>query len=83
MFWDPENDNLLCGTRKSEIFQLNVETGELLCIESGHSEGELWGLAIHPVDTFFATGSCDGTLRVWNWRTKKLCQINSYTKKVI
>ena len=36
----------------------------------GHSEGEIWGLAAHPEDDLFTTGSDDGTVRVWGVSSK-------------
>ena len=36
----------------------------------GHREGEIWGLAAHPVKDIFASGSDDGTVRVWDVTSK-------------
>lgn len=44
----------------------------VLPISCGHSKGELWGLAMHPLDSdLFATVGDDAILRVWS--TKKHC----------
>ena len=36
----------------------------------GHSEGEIWGLAAHPEEEIFVTGSDDGTVCVWDVSAK-------------
>ena len=36
----------------------------------GHREGEIWGLAAHPAKDIFASGSDDGTVRVWDVTSK-------------
>lgn len=37
---------------------------------NGHSEGELWGLAVHPKSLDFVTASCDKTIRSWSFQNK-------------
>ncbi len=37
---------------------------------NGHSEGELWGLAVHPKSHDFVTASCDKTIRSWSFENK-------------
>jgi len=32
----------------------------------GHFNGELWGLAMHPIDQKYATCGDDKTLRIWD-----------------
>ena len=42
----------------------------LQVVMHGHSEGEIWGLASHPEEDLFVTGSDDGTVRVWDASSK-------------
>lgn len=60
-----QNDYFLIGTQSSEIFQINMkDPTKVECLCNGHSEGELWSLAVSPVDkNIFATASDDKTLR--------------------
>lgn len=80
--WDPHLNRIIGGTRKSEIFQIDLESPLPNLIEKGHGEGELWGLSVHPLDTYFATGSDDGLLMVWNWCDKSLVQCQQFPHKV-
>ncbi len=38
----------------------------------GHSEGELWGLAVHPIRDIYASASYDGDIKIWNIKTKRM-----------
>ena len=38
----------------------------------GHSEGELWGLAVHPSRDIYVSASYDGDIKIWNTNSKKL-----------
>lgn len=58
------------GTKYGNIFEINEKTSSIQSLIKGHSEGELWGLAVHPNKEVFATASYDGFLKFWDVRTK-------------
>ena len=78
------NDFLLIGTQSSEIFQINLKDPTSVdCLCNGHSEGELWSLAINPIDKdIFATASDDKTVRIWNLKDNKLLKIAQLDKRI-
>ena len=49
---------------------------------NGHSEGELWGLAVHPKSLDFVTASCDKTIRSWSFQNK-VCIMYMYTTMLL
>ena len=57
--------SILLGTRGAEIIEIkNWEDVEN--ISTGHFNGELWGLAVHPFQPMCATCGGDKTIRVWD-----------------
>ena len=57
-------DMILAGTQNGEIFELSLQRRENpLPLTLGHSEGELWGLSVHPTKQIAATASDDCSVR--------------------
>jgi len=70
---------ILVGTKGSDIFEATLATSlndslTMNRIGWGHSSGELWGVAFHPVHERFVTVGDDKTLRIWSVRNHE--QIN-------
>ncbi|KAG7492916.1 hypothetical protein MATL_G00019970 [Megalops atlanticus] len=60
-------DRILAGTQDSEIFEVMVrDRDKPVLIMQGHSEGELWALAVHPKQPLAVTGSDDRSVRLWS-----------------
>lgn len=57
-------DRILAGTQDSEIFEVMVrDRDKPVLLMQGHSEGELWALALHPKQPVAVTGSDDRSVR--------------------
>lgn len=75
---------LLVVTDRAELCELSAGSGDVLCVQRGHSSscaagafggsgGELWGLATHPTDadTFVTVGD-DKMLRLWSIKARRM-----------
>ena len=64
---------VLVGTRGSEIYEISINTGDMILLHEGHFSGECWGLSMHPKNPdIFATCGDDQTLRIWSVSLRRL-----------
>jgi len=69
--WDT---TILVGTKGCDIYEIQLPPNpsqhhSIQRIMSGHSSGEIWGLAMHPTKEEFCTCGDDRTLRLWSIRS--------------
>jgi microtubule-associated protein-like 6 len=75
-FMSTNNDfinQILVATAGGEIYEIAAQSGNTTLIHEAHYEGELWGLATHPVDPdIFATVGDDRSIRIWSILARRL-----------
>ena len=52
-------NKIVIGTKISNIYEIQEKTSTVQCLINAHSEGELWGLSVHPNKEIFITVSYD------------------------
>lgn len=72
-------DNLLIGTQGSEVFEIvdymntDIDSDQKLDpITRGHSDGELWAIAILPDSRTFITAGEDNSVAIWDLLSHKM-----------
>eukprot|EP00814_Leptocylindrus_danicus_P009417 CAMPEP_0116006440 /NCGR_PEP_ID=MMETSP0321-20121206/1730_1 /TAXON_ID=163516 /ORGANISM="Leptocylindrus danicus var. danicus, Strain B650" /LENGTH=2265 /DNA_ID=CAMNT_0003474995 /DNA_START=74 /DNA_END=6868 /DNA_ORIENTATION=- len=67
---------ILVGSLDSDIYEISASTGDVFLLHEGHGGcGEVWGLAMHPLESdLFATCGDDSSARVWSIKSRKLLQ---------
>ncbi|XP_072121311.1 echinoderm microtubule-associated protein-like 6 isoform X4 [Mobula birostris] len=63
---------ILVGTKDCEIIEVGEKNAASNSLIDGHMEGEIWGLATHPLKDLLISASDDGTIRIWDLADKKL-----------
>ena len=61
---------ILVGSKDNDVIEISEKTGNVQVVVGGHSEGEVWGLDVHPTASKFITASYDGTVRLWDLSSK-------------
>jgi WD40 repeat protein len=62
---DINGGEALVGMRDGTIYQMNIASQDKKMIMQGHSDGEVWGLALGDDNTVFTSGD-DNKLFCWN-----------------
>ena len=61
------NGLILIGTKNSQVVMLEEKKSSMTKIVVGHSEGQLSGVATHPLNpNLFVSVSEDSTLKAWD-----------------
>lgn len=68
---EANDGTLLVGTRGGEILEFKSSKPKPDIHMRSHYEGELWGLATHPVKEEFVTIGQDMMLAIWDIKTRK------------
>lgn len=71
----PDEKKIVIGTRSSNIIEFNTTTGTAKCVNYGHFDNELWGLAVIPRSDEIVTCGEDFMLAKWNLKEKRVVRV--------
>jgi WD40 repeat protein len=66
-----DGKKIVIGTRSSNIIEVEA-SGAMRCVNNGHFDKELWGLAVIPRSEEFITCGEDSLLAKWNLKDRRL-----------
>jgi len=69
---DKNGSKILCGMRNGSILELDLSGAATKVLMESHSDGEVWGLTVHPKQAkLFMTTGDDNKLKIWDCTTRK------------
>ena len=71
----PDGKKLVIGTRSSNIIEVDLAGSGRKCVNYGHFDKELWGLATIPKSEEVITCGEDFMLAKWDLKTKKMSRL--------
>jgi WD40 repeat protein len=80
---DPGGEHVACTVNHTNTVAIRDATGRIQATLTGH-EGHVWSAAFSADGRLVATGSADGTVRVWEWKTEapRPVVLHGHTKTV-
>jgi microtubule-associated protein-like 6 len=69
---DKSGNNLLVGCRDGSIREIDVSSKNARVLMESHSDGEVWGLAVHPTqNNIVVTTGDDNKVRSWDFKARR------------
>ena len=76
-------NKVLIGTHGGEIFEVSLLSENTFLVSESHCRGEVWGLAMHPIDSdIYATCGDDCTVRIWSIKSKQMLRKHVFDCKM-
>lgn len=71
----PDGKRIVIGTRSSNIIEVDLAGGSRKCVNYGHFDKELWGLAVIPKSDEVVTCGEDFMLAKWDLKNRKMIRM--------
>lgn len=71
----PDRKKIVIGTRSSNIIEYTLSTSTAKCVNYGHFDNELWGLATIPRSDEMITCGEDYMVAKWNLKEKRVARV--------